>query len=357
MNSEAVYYREFLMNLINIDPLLKKNWNDLILKSGEPSIFHTREWASILVNSYNYTPHYLGLFEKNNISLLIPLLEVNSPITGRRAVSLPFSDFCNPIVRKQINTEELIEFIDQYAKKNHWKYIDFHGGENLFESQPYSIKFYGHRIELSNDLNKTFSAFHSSTRRSIRRAIKLNVKIHFSDSVENWDHFYRLHCLTRKRHMVPAQPVRFFENIFHEIIKKKLGILLCASHRGKMFAAVVFFHFGDHAMYKFGASDYKYQHLRGNNLLMWEAIKWYSQQGYKTISFGRTDIEHSGLRRFKTGWGGAEYPMKYFKYDLRKKQFVTTDHAKRNAIMKIVFRFTPVGISRMLGNIIYKHFA
>ena len=345
------------MNIVKVNPLEKKNWNDLILKSGEPSIFHTSEWARVLISSYRYSPHYLSMIEKDNISLLIPLLDVNSTITGRRAVSLPFSDFCDPIVSEEFNIDSLIEFIVDYAKRFRWKYIDFHGGADLFKNKSPSAKYYGHRLELTDNLAKTFSAFRSNTKRNINKAIRSKVKIHFSNSLENWNHFYRLHCLTRKRHMAPAQPYKFFSNIYHELLKKNLGTVFCASHKGRIFAAVAFFHFGDNAIYKFGASDYRYQHLRGNNLLIWEAIKWYSLKGYKTITFGRTDMHHNGLRRFKTGWGGTEYLMKYFRYDLEKKQFVRIDHANRDSIMKSVFKIMPVGISKILGSILYRHFA
>jgi len=50
---------------------------------------------------------------------------------------------------------------------------------------------------------------------------------------------------------------------------------MLASHKGKNIASAVYFHFGDKAIYKYGASDRKYQHLRANNLVMWEAIRWF----------------------------------------------------------------------------------
>ena len=90
---------------------------------------------------------------------------------------------------------------------------------------------------------------------------------------------------------------------------------------------------------------------------MWEAIKWYSRKGYKTISLGRTDIQHDGLKRFKTGWGGSEYQMKYFRYDLGKGQIVRIESAKRDSIMNLFFRYMPTPVSKILSRILYRHFA
>ena len=55
---------------------------------------------------------------------------------------------------------------------------------------------------------------------------------------------------------------------------------------------------------------------------MWEAIKWYCQNGFKELHFGRTEPEHRGLRQFKMGWGAIEHGVDYFKHDLPKNTFI-----------------------------------
>jgi len=39
--------------------------------------------------------------------------------------------------------------------------------------------------------------------------------------------------------------------------------------------------------------------------------------GYETLSLGRSDLEHEGLRRFKASWGAEEKECVYFRYDIR----------------------------------------
>jgi len=234
--------------------------------------------------------------------------------------------------------------------------MDFHGGENLFTNYSPSIQYLGHRLELSQNLEGIFSAFHSSTRRNIRKAIRSKVKISFCNSMEDMEHFYRVHCITRKRHRLPAQPLAFFRNIFTEIINKKLGTLLCASCQEQIFAAIICFHFGDKALFKFGASDKKFQHLRGNDLLIWEAIKWYASNGYKTFSLGRTGIQNTGLRRFKLGWGVNEYLINYYLYDLKSGNILKAENSKLTRMMDVVFNKMPIPMSRLFGKYLYRHF-
>ena len=44
------------------------------------------------------------------------------------------------------------------------------------------------------------------------------------------------------------------------------GFVALASYSNRVVAGAVFFHFGSKAIYKYGASDRNYQHLRANNL-------------------------------------------------------------------------------------------
>jgi len=181
-----------------------------------------------------------------------------------------------------------------------------HGGEIFFQGKNSSREYYGHLLELKAEPDNIFKRFRDSNRRSIKKAVKSGVEIQQSNSLQSMRDFYRLHCLTRKRHELPVQPFLFFKKVHEHIISKKSGFIVKAIYHDKAVGAAVFFHFGKRAMFKFGASDLKYQHLRMNNLIMWEAIKWYANNGYENFCFGRTDMENVGLRQFKQGWGAKE---------------------------------------------------
>jgi len=73
--------------------------------------------------------------------------------------------------------------------------------------------------------------------------------------------FYHLNTMTRREHGLPPQPYKFF------------------------------------------------QHLRANNLVMWEAIKWSCEKKFQSLSFGRTEPENKGLMQFKAGWGVKPYEI------------------------------------------------
>ena len=89
---------------------------------------------------------------------------------------------------------------------------------------------------------------------------------------------------------------------------------------------------------------------------MWEAIKWYSKNGYESLCLGRTDMENVGLRRFKQGWGTKEYLIKYFQYDLTTDSLIKNKAGNMDLMFRFVFGKMPIPISRIIGALLYKHF-
>ena len=133
-----------------------------------------------------------------------------------------------------------------------------------------------------------------------------------------------------------------------------MGFIVTASVNNIVIAANVYFKFGNEVIYKYGASDKKFQHLRANNLVMWEAIKWSADQGFEKLCFGRTEPENKGLMQFKAGWGAKPYKIYYYKYDLQKNVF-TANPSDINPLFKKIFSKLPLPVLGMLGRILYRH--
>jgi lipid II:glycine glycyltransferase (peptidoglycan interpeptide bridge formation enzyme) len=166
--------------------------------------------------------------------------------------------------------------------------------------------------------------------------------------------FCRLNAITRRDHGLPPQPRRFFQNVYDHILSREMGFIVLASCRRAAIAANLYFHFGDQLIYKYGASDRAFQHLRANNLVMWEAIQWGCEHGCTSLCFGRTEPDNEGLRQFKAGWGARERLIKYYRYDLQKSAFIKAP-MMINPLYKKIFSKLPIPALNMLGSILYRH--
>ena len=334
-------------------PLNPIFWDELVGKSPGCSFFHTTAWIRVLSESYHYIPACFVSDKENNL-VLIPMMDVKSAITGRRGVSLPFTDYCEPVISGSINFQDVLDRIIQYGKRVNWEFIELRGGEKFLPDALSSSLFFGHRLDISREDNEIYSCFKDTFKRNIKKAYASGVSVQFSDTREAVGEFYRLNCMTRKRHGLPPQPYRLFRQVYEHIISKDRGVVALASHDNRFIAGAVFFHLGDEAIYKYGASDKKCQNLRPNNLVMWEAVRWYRERGCKSLSLGRTEIENKGLRQFKLALGAEEYTIKYYRYDLKSGSFVA-EPEKVSAFQTRILSKLPVFILKIIGKVYYRH--
>jgi hypothetical protein len=336
-----------------INPLEYNGWDDLIISKPEYSFFHTSAWAKVLNESYGYIPRYLSIINRQNIQFFLPIMEINSAFTGKRGISLPFTDYCSPLFDEsyQISWDYLIDFCRNF----HWKYIEIRGV--LLESGHIqsSVDYYRHIIELNN-IQEIENKIHHNHKRNIRKAKSENIRIDFLQSYEALKIYYRLHCITRKRHGLPPQPWYFFQSIYKNIIVPGHGGIVLGFYDSKPAAGIIYFQYLKSIIYKYGGLDQRYQSFGVNHILWWEVLKKFSELGFQTLDFGRTNLSNQGLRRFKLGWGAEEQLISYYKYNYVKNKFIT-DSKKDFLIYKNLFRMTPIFISKQIGRMLYRHVA
>lgn len=339
-----------------VNPVHAANWGGLLADFSDYSFFHGSAWAKTLEGAYGYTPVYLTVEEAGNVRGLLPLMEVNSGLTGRRGIGLPFTDECGALYDDSAWANRLIQSAVALGKSRGWKTVEFRGGRELFPSAPTSVSFYGHRLNLEENEDAMFARMDGSTRRAIRKAEKSGLTVSVSSGMDGLKTFYSLHCKTRRRHGLPPQPFVFFSNIYRHILSRDMGMVVVAHWQEQPVAASVYFQSGARAIYKFGASDESFQKLRGPNLVMWEAMKRLARHGARTLDMGRTSLDNEGLRRFKLHWGARERKIEYVKYDLRRNVFVTKADGA-TGWHNLIFRALPPGFSRMIGAALYRHLA
>jgi hypothetical protein len=342
------------MNLQILNPLEYPNWDDLLLTAENASFFHSSAWARVLAESYDYKPIYFTSLENGSLASLAPFMEINSWLTGKRGVSLPFTDECPQIAPDSEISQKMVKPIIDYGEKAGWKYIEWRNGGYFPEEAITSDCYFTHYVDLTQIERRLFSNLRDSTRRNIKKATKSGVVLEIGQSRSSLKSFYRLNCITRKKHGLPPQPFSFFAKVYDYIISKGQGTVFSALHSGKTIASAIFFNLGRKVIYKYGASDPGYQNLRPNNLIMWEAIKYYRAQGFETLNLGRTEPGNEGLLRFKNSLGAKETALEYHKYDLKRKRFVKKQ-ANTVGLAHKVFARAPVGMLRLLGRLLYRH--
>ncbi len=337
-----------------IDPFDVPAWDREVVAHPSSTFFHSSAWARVLVKAYGHHPLYLRFSCAEQLLGLVPLMEVKSRWTGRRGVTLPFTDSCEPLLFLESARRGIFEKLSEMGRNRGWQSLQFRGGPPPDDLARPSLSFYRHVLDLRAGPEQLFTEVESSVRRAIRKAERNGLTIAVELTIEAVRDFYRLHCLTRRRHGAPPQPWRFFQAIFEEVISTGAGFVVLARTESAPIAASVFVKCGKKAVYKFGASDEERQDLRGNNRVMWEGIKTLAAGGCETLDFGRTSVQNTGLRRFKLGWGAAEELIHYYKADPASGEWLN-ERDKSTGIHTTIFQKLPVALNRLAGAVLYPH--
>jgi len=336
-----------------LDPS-NERWVAFTASKPQAGIFHHAAWAKLLAECYGYHPFVVAVCDADGkICAGLPMMEVNSPLTGRRWVSLPFTDHCAPLYCDAESLSRLIDSLVCLSKDGKTPKIELRW---KFPTHP-AIQSYSrhvlHTVKLGSDTESVTSRFHRMHRRNTEVAKKRGVRIEWGEKREHLNLFYRLHLQTRRRQGIPVQPWQFFDLLGSAIVEQGLGFVLLAYKDDECLAAAVFLHWQQTLTYKYGASSTDGLSLRPNNLLFWTGIRWGCENGYTLFDMGRTDLTNTGLREFKNRWGTEEVPLTYSILSATPPRPM---NGKLMRVMQTVIRNSPVWVCRAAGELLYRHF-
>ncbi|UCF30251.1 MAG: GNAT family N-acetyltransferase [bacterium] len=343
-----------MSDLVTADPLRVENWDSLVSQHPGATIFHSARWARVLSESYGYRPRYFATITSGGLETLVPCMEIASFLTGRRGVSLPFTDSCPPLLSGPETFPDLLPAITAFGRSAGWRTFEARDVDLGPADGIPATAYLDHDLDLTPGPDGLKAGLRSSTARNIKKAAKSGVQIREENTMAGMREFCRLNSMTRREHGLPPQPFRFFTRLFDHVIAGGWGRVLLAVKDGRTAAGAVFLHFNGRSIYKYGASDRAFQTLRANNLVMWDAIRRYAEEGFASFSFGRTEPDNEGLRQFKGGWGASEREIRYVKYAMKEDGFVK-DSLKTTGWHNRVFSRMPIPALNAVGTVLYRH--
>jgi len=335
-----------------IDPIECPEWDALIATHPHCTFFHSRAWAQTLAGTYGFNCQYVVAERNGRLHGLLPIIETRSWIRGIRAISLPFTDECPALTSAEVNLESLLDAAAGDAETRRWTHLGMSVEPEILGAS--AATHYTHQLPLGIETDDLFDGCDSATRRAVRKAERSGVSVRFANDFDAVRDYYRLHCRTRARLGSPPQPFRFFAGICQHILQQGRGFVALAIHRGRVIAGAVFFEFAGMAVYKFSASDERFQELRASNLVIWRAIEKLVTSGARELNFGRTSLANGGLRRFKLGWGAQEQAICRGQYCFETRSFEPVADLAHGFHTRLIAALPPF-VSRWIGTLAYPH--
>jgi CelD/BcsL family acetyltransferase involved in cellulose biosynthesis len=338
--------------------LTDPRWADFVATHPAAMPFHHPDWTQLVAGCYGFRAFALAVSDGSGaIGAGLPVVEVRHLGGGRKWVSLPYTDYCPPLVSKREQEEELVAALRRSSRAAGVRRVEIRapipGGSTA--GGPVALR---HVLALGRNPAEVYAGFHrSQVQRNIRRAEREGLTIRLGSSPHDLvDTFYQLHLRTRRRQGVPVQPRRFFRLLWDNTIATGLGSVLIVEAAAQPIAAAVFLTWNETVVYKFGASDDSSWSLRPNHLLIWHAIRTACEQGYRWFDFGRTDIGQEGLRNFKLSWGATEEPL-FYGTVAGVPESAPSAEGMASRVLRPVIRRGPPLLCRAAGEMLYRYVA
>lgn len=348
-------------SLYCFQPLLDGRWDTLVKQHPRSSVFHTSAWLEALHRTYGYESFaYTTCRPTDCLANAVVFCRVESWLTGRRLVSLPFSDHCEPLLDSDLTSGVLAELTASELERNRWRYVELRPlgtvpMEGTFRDS--NIVYAFHELDLRPGLDVIFRSFHkSSIQRKIQRAERERLRYSEGSHETLLDDFYGIFEATRRRHRLPPQPRRWFENLircFGPALKVR-----AAYKDQQALAAMITIRHRKTLVYKYGCSDSRFNNLGGMPLLYWRAIQDAKNEGLDSFDLGRTDAYQQGLITFKNRWGAKQSVLTYSRYSPRKNATHFFDLATCNLkarVAKSLMSYMPAKVVSKVGQMLYGH--
>lgn len=344
-----------------LNPLADPRWEEFLRGHPRATVFHSTPWIEALCRSYGYEPAVLTTSPPDApLRNGLAVCRIDSRLTGRRLVSLPFSDHCEPLLDENADWRAVFSSLDQELRRRKLRYVEIRPVGDIDRSLTPSSSTHAyclHQLDLTPPLDTLFQRFHkSSIQRKIHRAGK--EQLHYEEGRTDplLEAFYNLLLITRRRHELPPQPRIWFRNLI-DSFKDTLKIRVALKEKTPI-AAILTLRFKDTLVYKYGGSAAQYHNLGGMHLLFWKTIQEGKRAGLRTFDFGRSDYDNEGLITFKDRWGATRSTLNYFRITnspQSNQKFIPTGAGwKGRMATRVLSRLQP-RMTEVFADWIYKH--
>ncbi len=347
------------MKVYQIDPTTDARWMELVDRHPKASVFHTVGWLRALERTYGYSPlAFTTSSPSQDLKNGLVFCDINSWLTGRRLVSLPFSDHCEPICDTPGEVHLMMRHLQAAMEQHKWKYLEVRPIRGNFEASGDTMAFHPtaafflHRMDLRPALDHIFGSLDKdSIQRRIRRAQRAGLVEKCGSSEELLKEFYTLFVMTRRRHHLPPIPYNWFRNL---IQTQGDALEIRMAYKGnRPIAAILTLQFRNTVYYKYGCSDKQFNKFGATPWLLWNAVASAKAKGANEFDMGRTQEDNAGLLAFKNHWVHQPERLVYWKYP-DSPALVSFDRWKLNAAKRI-FSYMPEKLLTISGRLIYRH--
>jgi CelD/BcsL family acetyltransferase involved in cellulose biosynthesis len=350
-----------------LSPDREAEWDEFVGRHELGLVYNLSSWKRTLEDAF---PHISGRFlalrenASGQIVAGLPVYQVRSWLLGNRIVSVPFASFCNPLVSDDSQLNLLLpEVVEEYQRSRSDR-LEIRMTEATRQLSHPLLSRTGHYkhnfLPLEKVPDELFASLaKTSICQKIMKARRAGVVIEEVSDEKSLKVCHSILVKLRHRLCLPAIPYAFFQAMRRHLWPEHLKIFI-ALQRGKPVACHLVLKYKDLWTSEYSANTIDALH-GVNQLLYWETILRAMAAGAKVFSFGRTSVSNVGLLAYKRRWKTSEEDLT--EYVLLRAGAIGRSPAgfarligpESSEWFKVLLRYSPETLNRIIGGYCYRH--
>ena len=342
----------------DVDAVTDPLWERLVT-AHRTTVFHSPRWLRVLADTYGFPLRARLLLDDTGAPSAGMAYATIDDFMDPRLASLPFSDFCDPVVGDAEQWRTLIDGLVAQRRRVDLRclYNDLPLHDDRFAVVGRAL---WHAIGVAPDEEQMWQSLPGPARRALRKAQSTGVSVRRANTEEDLRAFYELHLRVRKyKYGLLAQPYRFFSSIWEHFLAPGHGVLLLGCVDERVVSGVLFLEWQGVLYYKFNASDLDHLAARPNDRVLWEGIRYARERGLQRVDFGLTDADQDGLVRYKRKYATEEKIITLLRHHPPGSPSARDRHARlmlRDLTRVVTDESVPDAASERAGDVLYRYF-
>ena len=320
------------LSLVPCAEIDRAEWDSLLTRCPDASIFHTWDWQELLGEIYGVSVRRCFIVLDGEAIGCFPYCSTSRG--GLRIAASPLMGWATPYLGPVLSVSgvDVSSLVCEMIRAEGCEYSEL----TAFDPEAVS-RLAGHgyrtsaRTTLLADLavgeEALWKGVSKSTRRQIKKAEKEGVvaeDVRWADIADRyWEMAVETYRRSRRHPPIPKKMFQLLSERFEAAQRVKI---LAAKRDGEILAAKVILLYEGRMHWWDGVSGRRFPSFSPHGLLNWESIRWGSNNGFSVCDFGGANDPQ--IARFKGSFGGRAHELVYG----------YRNHSVRSSLLRPIYR-------------------
>jgi len=328
----------------------KSLWQQYVEKTPAATFFHQVEWQEVIERAFGHKTYYLYAQQQGEITGILPLVHIKSPLFGNALVSNAFCVYGGVVADNIGAALALDQEACRLGEELGVDHVEFRNRERKNLDRPYKEDMYvTFRKEMDPDVEANLAAIPRKQRAVVRKGIKAGLVSVIDNDTER---LFEAYSESVRNLGTPVFPKKYFK-ILKEVFNDHCEVV-SIEHEGRLIASVMNFYFRDEVLPYYGGGKVEARGLYANDFMYWEVMRRAVEKGVKIFDYGRSKIG-TGSYRFKKHWGFEEAPL-FYEFELVKADSMPDINPlnPKYRFFIAAWKKLPLGLSQIIGPVLAK---